>query len=256
VGNPNAGEAVMGRLPKASGIAVFALLAFIVDAPAQPATDVNIVTGLDFSHSMTVDEHALVQEGMAQALLAPRVLGSIRSGPNGRIGFAMFGWHVSDVPLVPWTIIETEEDAKRVALQIRIEVVKGRAVEERLRKIEKRFGEPTDLSNALLIGAGMLKSAPYRSERSVLNIIGNGSDNVGEDAPSARDAVVQMGITVNGVVLGPDETVVGYFRRSVVGGANSFVMYAPAPDALVEVFERKLLSDIVVGCVCGSDPDR
>jgi hypothetical protein len=205
---------------------------------------------------MTFDEHALVQDGMALALLAPEVIQSIRNGPRGRIGFAMFGWHVSEIPLVPWTVIETEEDARRVSLQIRIEVVKNRAIEEHLRKLEKRFGAPTDLSNALLIGAGLLRSAPYRSERSVLNIVGNGSDNVGEDAAPARDLVVQMGLTVNGVVLGTDESVIRYFHRNVVGGKNSFVMYAPTPDVMVEVFARKLLSDIVVSSAFDSDPEH
>jgi hypothetical protein len=254
--NPTAKEAVMDGLTKVSTLAPLVSLAFSTYVAAQPVTDVNIVTGLDFSHSMTVEEHALVQDGMALALVAPEVIQSIRNGPHGRIGFAMFGWHVSEVPLVPWTVIETEEDARRVALQIRIEVVKNRAIEEHLRRVEKRFGEPTDLSNALLIGAGLLRTAPYRSEHSVLNIVGNGTDNVGEDAAPGRDQVVQMGITINGVVLGSDETVVHYFHRNVVGGRNSFVMTAPAPDTMVEVFARKLLSDIVVGCVCTSEPER
>ena len=46
----------------------------------------------------------------------------------------------------------------------------------------------------------------------MINIIGNGPDNVNEDAQAARDTAIAFGFTINGVVLGHDPDVIEYFR--------------------------------------------
>jgi hypothetical protein len=44
----------------------------------------------------------------------------------------------------------------------------------------------TDLSRAIENGGALLKAAPFPSDRSVLNLVGNGEDNVGE-GPKRRE---------------------------------------------------------------------
>jgi len=92
----------------------------------------------------------------------------------------------------------------------------------------------------------MLQMAPYAAQRAVINIIGNGEDNVGEDAQSARDRAVEKGIVVNGVVLGTDSAVMDYYRREIVGGPGAFVMWASTIAAMSDVMARKFQSDIVM----------
>ncbi|WP_262272113.1 DUF1194 domain-containing protein [Microvirga yunnanensis] len=124
-----------------------------------------------------------------------------------------------------------------------------------LRRVERRFGRPTDLSHALSSASAMLLAAPFRSTHSVINIIGNGPDNVNEDPLAARDVAFGLGFTINGVVLGNDPDVIDNFRQDVAGGPASFVTHVPSGDVIAEVFRRKFLKDIVVGSADGSEPE-
>src|SRR4051794_21709643 len=172
----------MNRLRKLGVVAfVYVLLAGGSADPVETVTDTNVVTGLDFSHSVSLEEHWIVQEGLAQALLSPEILHAIQAGRHGRIGFALFGWHLTTIPLLPWMLIGSADDAKLAVYRIRVAIIEQIATEATLRRVEKRFGKPTDLSHALSSASAMLLGAPFRSTRSVINIIGNGPDNVNED---------------------------------------------------------------------------
>ena len=93
----------------AAGI-VLACILWSGNAVAETiATDVNIVTGLDISNSISVDEIALELRGLARAIEDPRVLHAIAAGRHRRIGFAVFAWHHRQHPVVvPWTVIESQ----------------------------------------------------------------------------------------------------------------------------------------------------
>jgi hypothetical protein len=209
---------------------------------------------LDFSHSVGLDEHWLVQEGLGRALLSPEFLHAVRSGYHGRIGFAMFGWHTTTLPLVPWMLIGSAGDAELAAQRLRTALTEQIATEATRRRVERRFGRPTDLSHALSSASAMLLTAPFRSKSSVINIVGNGPDNVNEDVQAARKVALGLGFTINGVVLGHDPDVIDYFRQNVVGGPGSFVAHVPSPEVMAEVLRRKFINDIVIGFADGSQP--
>jgi Ca-activated chloride channel homolog len=249
-------EAAMNRLRK-FGVVAFAyvVLAGGSAASIETATDTNVVTGLDFSHSVSLDEHWIVQDGLARALLSPEILQAIQAGRHGRIGLALFGWHTTALPLLPWMLVSSAGDAELAVQRIRAAFIEQIAAEATLRRVERRFGRPTDLSHGLSSASVMLLAAPFRSKRSVINIIGNGPDNVNEDAPAARDAALALGFTINGVVLGYDPDVIDYFRQKVVGGPGSFVEHVPSAEMMGEVFRRKFINDIVIGFADGSEPE-
>src|SRR5262249_61537855 len=81
----------------------------------------------------------------------------------------------------------------------------------------------TDLSGAIDHAAILLLTAPFIARRSVVNVIGNGWDNVGEGPLRARDRLVAKGGTINGVVLGFDPVLMDYYRSSVIGGPGAFL---------------------------------
>lgn len=203
----------MNRLRKLGVVAfAYVVLAGGPAASIETATDANVVTGLDLSHSVSLDEHWIVQEGLARALLSPELLQAIQAGHHGRIGFALFGWDTTTLTLLPWMLIGSAEDVERAVQRIRAAFIEQIASEATLRRMEGRFGRPTDLSHALSSASALLLAAPFRSARSVINIIGNGPDNVNEDAQAARDTAIAFGFTINGVVLGHDPDVIEYFR--------------------------------------------
>jgi hypothetical protein len=209
-------------------------------------TDANIVTGLDISYSIDSDDIRLQIEGMARAIRSPEVLAAIESGQYGRIGFAVFAWHHHQFPMiVPWTIIASRTDALAVAREIEARLQVNVETEARIEGAWY-IGRLTNLSEAIDHAAEMISAAPYATDRGVINIIGNGDDNVGEEAGVARDRVIAMGGTLNGVVLGDDPLVLDYYREQVVGGPGAFVIPARDAGTLVEVMTRKFLYDIEI----------
>ena len=209
-------------------------------------TDANIVTGLDISYSIAPDDLRLEIEGMARAIRSPEVLAAIESGRYGRIGFAVFAWHHDQFPLVvPWAIIASKADALAVARAIEARL--GVNLEAEARANQTFYmGRLTNLSQAIDHAGEMIATAPFAADRAIVNIIGNGEDNVGEDAAVARERVVAAGTTVNGVVLGDDPVVLEYYRREVIGGPGAFVISTREATTLVDVLTRKFLYDIVV----------
>jgi hypothetical protein len=213
-------------------------------AAGEFATDLNIVTAIDISESVDPLTRAIEIDGMANAVRAPDVLRAIRSGRHGRVGFAVFAWRDGAYPeLVAWTVIATAEDARAVAGRLRSGFGAFIASDPPRPPLSPHL---TDLSGAIDHAAVLLLTAPYAAGRSVINVIGNGWDNVGEGPRRARDRFLTTGGTINGVVLGDDPGLVGYYRNMVVGGPGSFLLSVDKPAAMVEVLARKFLYDIAL----------
>lgn len=239
-----------------AGIGLFALGCALLIGRAAPAegiaTDVNIVTGLDISNSVDFDDMKIELDGMARAISDPRVLAAIRAGEHRRIGFAVFAWHHNQFPMiVSWALIESENDAREASRAIEsrqlVEVeLEGRA------QTEWYIGRLTDLSQAIDRANEMLLAAPFKADRAVINIVGDGKDNVGEDAQIARDRFLESGGTVNGAVLSADPVVIEYYRQRVIGGAGAFVTSTADSATLVDVFIRKFIGDIVADASGGT----
>jgi Protein of unknown function (DUF1194) len=215
-------------------------------------TDANIVTGLDFSGSIEPRDARVQIDGITMAIRSPQIIAAIKNGNHGRIGFAVFVWADGNYPiLVSWRLIASPEDAVAVADDVSngLNALLGSSTLARL-------GALTDLSGALDYGAAMLDTAPFATNHRIVNIIGNGIDNVGEGARLARDRVVAQGITINGVALGRDQTIFNYFKRDVIGGPESFALMANDPEMLVEVLARKFVTEIVFDAAALDQPLR
>lgn len=211
-------------------------------AAEEAVTDVNIVTALDISDSMDPRATSIEIDGMAAAIVASDVIRAIEAGHLGRVGFAVFAWRDGAFPaLVPWTVIASAEDAAIVAERLQSSF-RAFAVADQPGPVS--MPHMTDLSGAIDHAAVLLLTAPYAAERSVINVIGNGWDNVGEGPRAARDRVVAAGATINGVVLGIDPVLSSYFRDHVIGGPGAFLLSAGNPSAMTDVLARKFLYDI------------
>lgn len=214
-------------------------------------TDVNIVTGIDVSGSIETLETQIQIDGMAQAIRSPEIMRAIRQGNHGRIGFFVFVWANGNFPVfTSWQLISTPEEA----------LAASEAITKNIPAILNpqsgvKLGQLTDLSEAIAFGAEMLQAAPFSADHQILNILGNGIDNVGESPKWNRDKAVARGIIINAVVIGHDRGVQSYFRTEVIGGPSAFVLAARSPETLVEVLERKFVTEIVLN-TRRSDPPR
>jgi hypothetical protein len=238
----------MKRLVKV-GVVIFGCAILDVGARASDdiLTDANIVTALDISESMDVEDMRIAIEGMARAIRAPEILQAIKNGRHGRIGFAVFAWHHGIYPeLVSWTLIASAKEAASVSRQIEARL-KIDVNAEALNQPEFDYiGRLTDLSEAIDHAATLLRTAPYATDRLIVNVIGNGEDNMGEDPWRARDHVIALGGTINGVILGGNPSVLDYYRRQVIGGSGAFLLFADDGDTIAELLARKFQYDIVM----------
>jgi hypothetical protein len=214
--------------------------------------DANLVTALDTSASVGRYEEWVEREGLASALAHPRFLAAVRTGPHRRIGFAVLMWssHGHTKMLVPWTTIATPEDAAQISGHLR----SSHLIEEAQlldRDIPTDHYEAptghhqTDIALAIRSASALLGSAPTSSRRSVINIVGNGPSNSGTEPTQARDAALEAGQVINGLVVGYGLAGdVEYYRTHVIGGPGSFVMQTSSPQEVAEAFLAKFRLDI------------
>jgi hypothetical protein len=216
-------------------------------------TDADVVTALDISDSIMRHEAWIEFDGIARAVVAPGFVEAITRGRHGRIGFAVFTWSGGNSfeTLVPWTIIDSQAAAERVArklLRVSRPAPAGGGDHEGTSAADDHLPRPdgrTDISSAIAIGAALIASTPHRTSRRVLNIVGNGVDNVGAPPEHARDQAVLAKITINAVVLGGEPTLRSYFRHNVIGGLGCFVLEARDPASFTETMITKFLRDLI-----------
>lgn len=234
----------MHLLARLATIALGCILLERDAAAGELVTDINIVTALDISDSVDSQAAAIEIDGMAEAIRSPRVMAAVQSGHHRRIGFAIFAWRDGAYPeLVSWTIIASVEDARAVSRRLRSDFHAFAAADPPAPPLSPHM---TDLSGAIDHAAILLLTAPFTARRSVINVIGNGWDNVGEGPLHARDRFVATGGTINGVVLGFDPVLMDYYRGNVVGGPGAFVLSVEQPSQMADVLARKFLNDIAL----------
>ena len=227
------------------GLAVTLLLGFALPifASAQNRTtpeidvDVNLVLAIDASGSVEEDRFELQKRGFAAAFRDPKVLDAIRVGDHRSIAVFMFQWTgpTDQYVMVPWALVKDEHSADRLAAQI----------ETSPRRL---MGGGTSVSGAIDFSVKMLAASPYRGTKRIIDISGDGSNNIGRPAEQARDEAVGTGIRINGLpILTVERDLDQYFRQNVIGGPGAFVIPAKNYDQFAEAILRKLVTEISQG---------
>ena len=196
--------------------------------------DLLLVVAIDVSGSVDRREFRLQRDGLATAFRHRAVVDAIRSGGAHGIAVTVVQWsgrdqqHVS----VPWTVVRGAEDAVRLA--------------DRVNKIERRFYKGiTHISGMINLGVQLTYAAPFAAARRVIDVSGDGIDNVDYTPHRARDTAVALGVTVNGLAILNEIPDLGvYYRATVVGGPGAFVINASDYDAYPAAILRKLIREI------------
>ncbi|MGD9866526.1 MAG: DUF1194 domain-containing protein [Hyphomicrobiales bacterium] len=204
--------------------------------------DLELVLAVDVSYSMDYDEQRLQREGYAAAFRHPDVREAIASGRYKRIAVIYFEWASIDRQIirVPWTLIDGPEAAERFARALEAAPFKG--------------GPRTSISAALNFAAGLFNGSGYRGLRQVIDVSGDGPNNMGPPVAGARDRLVENGIIINGlpIILRPaylsgfSDTLElnDYYRECVIGGFGSFIVTIEKMDEFAESIRRKLILEL------------
>jgi hypothetical protein len=226
------GAAAFARL--AAILVVCLVLAAPRAAAAERPVDLLLVLAVDASGSVDAKRFELQRRGYAEAFANPRVLGAIRAGPQQAIAVTMFQWTGPSLQarILDWTVIADAADADRVASAI--------AMTPR-----QLFGGGTSLSGAIDYALRLFPNSPFAGERRVIDVSGDGANNVGGPAAPARDAAVAAGIVINGLpILALEPNLDTYYRDNVIGGPGSFVVPVDSFENFGDAILNKLISEI------------
>jgi hypothetical protein len=203
--------------------------------------DLELVLAVDVSRSMDPAEQDLQKEGYIAGIQHLEVLAAIRSGVLGRVAVTYAEWAGpgSHQVIVPWTLIDGEESAKAFADAIAAQPVS--------------YLHGTSISGGLLFASGLFEENRFRGTRQVIDVSGDGPNNMGYPVLQARASVLDRGITINGLPIMIHSDYVGgysisnldvYYEDCVIGGPGAFLVTVESIDRFAEAIRRKLVLEI------------
>jgi hypothetical protein len=203
--------------------------------------DLELVLAVDVSRSMDPTEQDLQKDGYIQGLQHPEVLAAIRSGFLGRIAVTYAEWAGpgSHEVIAPWTLIDSEASAKAFT-----DAIASRPVS---------YLHGTSISGALLFSSGLFEENGFQGTRQVIDVSGDGPNNMGYPVLQVRSSVLDRGITINGLPIMIHSDYLGgysipnldvYYEDCVIGGPGAFLVTVESIDRFAEAIRRKLILEI------------
>ena len=235
------------------------LIGVALSAPVARAADVDllVVLAADVSRSIDAAKFQLQRDGYAAAVADARVLDTIRSGRNGRIGLTFVEWSGigAQRTVVDWMTVSDAASAKDFG--------------DRLLESPRSFADRTSISGAIEFAMAQLARAPFGARRQTIDISGDGTNNSGRDVTELRDQAVAKGITINGLAIlsetplpwNPEHTnppggLDRYYRTNVIGGPSAFVMVAKNFESFGDAIISKLIAEVAQGGERGRERER
>ena len=203
--------------------------------------DVELVLAVDVSRSMTPRELEIQRRGYAEALVSKEVTDAIARGAYGQIALTYIEWAgvFSQREIVGWTLIRTPEDAQAFASQLTAHF------NESLRR--------TSISGVIDHARSLFNLNGFNGLSHVIDISGDGPNNMGRPVNLARDQAVDRGITINGLPLMTREgmgmqwhleDLDQYYKDCVIGGPAAFVIPVLEWEHFPAAVRRKLVLEI------------
>jgi uncharacterized protein DUF1194 len=217
--------------------------AFMLTAPHRAAAatevDLQLVLAVDASGSVSQYRFELQKRGYAAAFRNPRVLKAIQSLMTQSIGVTMLQWTGPrlQVHVVPWTLVKDAATAEDFSA----------AIERVPRQL---FGGGTSISGAIDYSRLVLLQSPFTSSRRVIDISGDGANNIGRPVTFARDEAVRDGITINGLpILSVEPDLDHYYFENVIGGPGAVMVPAENYESFADAILKKLIIEIAANDV-------
>jgi len=208
--------------------------------PAQQIeVDLELALMVDVSRSMSEDELELQRRGYAEALVSDDVFAAVQSGLLQTIALTYIEWAGFEEIIVDWRLIETQDDLRAFAADLTTRF------DSTLRR--------TSISGALAFGASRIERNQYLGLRRVIDVSGDGPNNLGPFVTEVRDDVLAKGITINGLpLMTKDDSFFQfhldnldlYYQTCVIGGPGAFVIPVYDWPDFASAVRRKLVLEI------------
>lgn len=201
-----------GMRALAAAVVVAAPLGFTSKADAAIAVGLELALAVDVSGSVDNNEYLLQRDGYVAAFQNAAIQTAIANTPGG-VAVAYIEWSGSGQQSlqVGWTLLTDATSATAFANAIAATT--------------RAFSGSTAVGQAINFSAGQIASNDFDGARKVIDVSGDGTDNVNGTAftQAARNAAVGAGITINGLAIG-GATIFNFYQSSVVGGAGAFAV--------------------------------
>jgi hypothetical protein len=235
----------MKRRVIAAALVCMAAIAGIGGGARADTVDLLLVLAADVSRSIDDDEFNLQRKGYAAAITDPQVLRAITGGRHHAIAVTFLEWSGAgeQTVVVDWTVIRDEEAASAIASTIL--------------SAPRSFVGRTAIGAAIDFASQRLQASPAQSERSVIDVSGDGTSNSGRAVTESRDEAVAAGVTINGLAIANNRSSPGYafhtqppgglpkyFRDNVIGGPGAFLITVEDFHSFADAITRKLVAEI------------
>src|SRR5215813_536415 len=187
-------------------------------ASAVPV-DTELVLAVDVSYSMDPEEQQLQREGYIAPITSVEFMQALRGGMHAKVAVTYFEWAgpYDQKIIVPWRLIDGPEAADGVANDIA--------------RAPYRRASRTSISGALQFAKPLFDASGFNGIRRVIDVSGDGKNNMGPPVTLMRDEVLANNITINGLPImmkrtysysDPDLDL--YYEDCVIGGPGSFMI--------------------------------
>ncbi|MCP4074139.1 MAG: DUF1194 domain-containing protein [Hyphomicrobiales bacterium] len=201
---------------------------------ARSAVDLLLVIALDVSASVDDGEYALMIDGLSKVFSSAQIAQAISAGKYGAIGVSIMQWSgfTEQKVKIAWTRVGSQTELLRLAANIK--------------QMKRRYdGGATDIGGSIDFSVKLFEKENFSTARRVIDIVGDGPNNVNFSPSQARDRAVKTGIIINAlVVTGRFEVLADYFVDVVIGGPGAFVEKTGDFDGFERAIHRKLLREI------------
>lgn len=211
-------------------------------ARAATPVDVELLLMVDVSGSIDGEEAKLQRQGYVAALTSGALREAVRAGGLGRVAMAYVEWADSTHQrlVADWTLLDDENSLTIFATRIAAAPIET--------------GRWTALGSAIDFGVAQFTTSPFKGERRVIDISGDGYSNQGHAPGDARDKAIAAGITINGLPIVNDQPnpmgglppvdLDRYYQDHVIGGPGAFVLTADGMDRFGQAIMAKMVKEI------------
>lgn len=227
--------------PRMRFLAAALLLLAAPAAADEIEVDVELVLAVDVSRSMTLRELEIQRRGYAEALTSPEVVSAIGKGALGRIAITYIEWAGVGAQrvVVDWALVDGQASAEAFAARITAHY------DDALRR--------TSISSGIDYAVRSFDDNGFESFRRVIDVSGDGPNNMGRPVEDARDDAVAQGVVINGLPLMTKEGMGArwhlddldlYYEACVIGGPASFVVPVRTWEEFPAAVRLKLIQEL------------
>jgi len=207
---------------------------------AASAATVDTVLSLviDVSGSINSTEYNLQMEGYEKAFRDSDIQNAITDtdggNRNGSIAVNLIQFSSTASERLGFAVLDSLQDVEDFADAI--------ANVTRFSSLSTGIGEGIELASSTI--SDWLDESGNSASRAVVDVSGDGTNNAGIAPSTARDAALAADVDAINAIAIQSTTLQAYFDNNVVGGTNSFSLFASDFDAFDSAIKRKLKAEI------------